>query len=125
MSNVVCCAKPMTLPEGGGPGVSGKPYGLGLAPRTLFRAAKEDRKPARFCHLSPQWKHLTPRTEFLTRSKLLAVPSTGSPTMALGSSGAICRLRGVLVEGGLLSFHPSCSYLGAWEGILGWACVLH
>lgn len=45
--------------------------------------------------------------------------------MALGSSGAICRLWGVLVEGGLLSYHPSYSYLGAWEGFVGWACVLH
>lgn len=67
MSNMVCFAKLMTLPEGGGPRVSGNPYGLGLAPRTLFLTAKEERKPARFCHLSPQWRHLTPRTEFLTR----------------------------------------------------------
>lgn len=60
MSNVACCAKPMILPEGRGPRVSGNPYGLGLAPRTLFFTAKGDRKPARFCHLSTQWRHLTP-----------------------------------------------------------------
>lgn len=71
MGNVVCCAKLMSLPVGGGARVSGNPDGLGLALTTLFTTADPlYHKPARFCHSVPIRRDLIPRTEFLTRLSL-------------------------------------------------------